>query len=318
MSHAKGSAGQSAPDYDVAIVGGGPAGLSAAIVLGRARRRVLVCDHGKPRNYAARAIHGYLGIDGISPAELRQRGGEEARRVGVEILAAEVTAVVEKRLPKHKSSRFEVSIAGRPPIVARKLLLATGLIDVLPDTENVRDFYGTSVHHCPYCDGWEHRGKRLVALGDGKAAVGLAISLRGWSPHVVACTNGQPIGEVETERLARNHIGHRAEKVVSLSGASDSLEAVHFDMGPPLACDALFFHTDKHQRSPLPAALGCEYDEDGLVITHGKQGTGVPGLFLAGDSAGHVQFAIVAAAEGAIAATAIHRELQLEDFDSGR
>ena len=301
-------------DYDVAIVGGGPAGLSAAIVLGRARRRVLLCDHGKPRNYAARAIHGYLGLEGIAPAELRQRGCDEARRGGVEIIDAEVTAACQTSSVESRYSRFELSAENRPAVTARKLLLATGLSDVLPEIENIRDFYGTSVHHCPYCDGWEHRFARLAAVGDGEAAVGLALSLRTWSSHVIACTNGGAVSPSDQERMERNRIAHRPETVVALSGRAGALESIQFNSGPALPCDALFFSADKKQRSHLPEMLGLECDGDGCVKTEGKQGTGIRGLFLAGDADGDVQFAIVAAAEGAIAATAINRELQDEDF----
>jgi thioredoxin reductase len=315
MSSVPSTSDELAFDYDVAIIGGGPAGLSAAVVLGRARRRVVLFDHGRPRNYAAGEIHGYLGREGVSPSELRQCGREDAAKVGVELLDAEVTRVQAIQCEADSPSRFEVHVAVRSPLRVRKILLATGLRDVLPEIQNIESFYGTTVHHCPYCDGWEHRGKRLAAFGDGDAAAALAMVLRAWSAQVVACSNGQAISAKHLRLLERNQIRHRAERVVELAGTEGDLEAVVFEDGPPLPCDALFFKSEKHQRSPLAAMLGCAVDDDHVELA-GKQGTGVPGVFLAGDAAGHVQFAIVAAAEGAIAATAINRELQDEDCGS--
>lgn len=297
-------------DYDVAIIGGGPAGLSAALVLGRCRRRVILLDHGRPRNYAAVEMHGYLGHDCIPPTKLRELGRAECRRYGVELVDAEATGVC---LCNETPSEFEVQVAGRGPLTARKLLLATGVRDVLPKIERIDEFYGVSVHHCPYCDGWEHRDERLAAVGQGKAAVGLALSLRTWSDRVTACTSGEPLEDADRERLTRNGIALRVETPVRLEGRDGRLERIQFAAGAPLECDALFFSSEMVQRSKLPLALGCPCDEQGLIITEGKQRAGVCGLFLAGDADGDVQFVIVAAAEGATAATAINRELQDED-----
>ncbi|MCC6494231.1 MAG: NAD(P)/FAD-dependent oxidoreductase [Pirellulales bacterium] len=300
--------------FDAAIVGGGPAGLNAAIVLGRCRRRVALMDDGKPRNYAAREIHGYLGLECASPQELRAAGRREAARYGVEFIDGEVTAVgVCSDGGDGRRSLFELQVGDRPSVRARKLLLATGVRDQLPDIENLRDFYGTTVHHCPYCDGWEHRDRRLAAVGDGVAAVGLALLLRNWSAHVVACANGRPLSAEDRARAERNGVLIREERAVRLEGQGGQVERLHFAAGPPEPCDALFFSGDMVQRSRLPLMLGCQCDERGLIMTRGKQGTGVRGLFLAGDADGDVQFAIVAAAEGAIAATAINRELQDEE-----
>jgi thioredoxin reductase len=297
-------------DYDVAIIGGGPAGLSAALVLGRCRRRVLVIDHGQPRNLAAVEMHGFLGRDGIPPLEFRAIGRRECERYGVEFVDAEVTEI---RCRCDQPSEFEVQTAGRSSLTARKLLLATGVKDCLPDIERIADFYGRTVHHCPYCDGWEHRDKRLAAVGAGEAAVGLALSLRTWSDKIIACSSGVALEKGDRDRLARNGIEHREEVPIRVEGRDLRLERLHFDQGPPLACDALFFSSDQFQRSSLPSSLGCECDAQGLIVTHDKQNAGACGLFLAGDADGDVQFAIVAAAEGATAATAINRELQDED-----
>jgi thioredoxin reductase len=173
--------------------------------------------------------------------------------------------------------------------------------------------YGSSVHHCPYCDGWEHRGERLAAYGKGRAAVGLALSLRTWSDRVVACCDGERLSEEDRALAERNEIGVREDGVVRLEGDDGELRRIHFERGAPLECDALFFNTGQVQRSDLPRRLGCSFKDDGGVRTSDRQCTDVPGLYLAGDADKDVQFVIVAAAEGATAAVAMNRELQDED-----
>lgn len=296
-------------DFDAAIVGGGPAGLSAALVLGRCRRRVVVFDHGRPRNRRAAAVHGFLGHDGIDPRDLRALGRREAAFYGVVFVDREATAV--RCLPGDVTT-FEVSAEGTV-VRVRKLLLATGVSDTVPQIGNIEAFYGTSVHHCPYCDGWEHRDQRLVAFGEGSAAIGLALLLKVWSKSVTACTHGGSCAVQDLQRLNGCGIPCRTEPVIRLEGDGGILQQIVFAEGPPLACDALFFHSDHFQHSPLPAMAGCRMKDDAHVHTSPKQSTGVRGLYLAGDADGDVQFAIVAAAEGATAATAINKELVEED-----
>jgi thioredoxin reductase len=298
--------------YDVAIIGGGPAGLSAALVLGRSRRRVIVCDHGEPRNYAAHAVHGYLGLDGVLPAELRKTGVEEGEKYGVKFVTSKVVSGSCEET--EGLSVFLLGLQNGRSVRARKILLATGVKDELPDILGFDAFYGVSAHHCPYCDGWEHADKRLVAYGKGEAGAKLAITLLGWSKNVTCCTDGVPLDDALTSRLRNYGIGYRPEKIKELSGSDSILKEVRFSEGDQLPTDAFFFSAGQGQRSSLPERLGCKCDGEGLVISKGKQGTGVRGLFLAGDADGDVQFAVVAAAEGAIAATAINSELQEDDY----
>jgi thioredoxin reductase len=293
--------------YDVAIVGGGPAGLSAALVLVRACRRVVLFDEGQPRNQAARAVNCYLGVAEKSPDAFRELGRQQVLAMGAEIVDAGIRAVCRVE------GGFELEPSAGAPIRSRKLLLATGVKDILPDVENIRDFYGRSVHHCPYCDGWEHRDQKLVGLGDGDAAARLALQLKGWSTRVTACSNGRAIARKHRSRLEANGVQYRAERAVRLEGVDGKLRQLVFESGASLACDALFFTSGQVQRSELPRMLGCKESPKNQVVTGEKQSTGKRGLFLAGDVDGDVQFAIVAAAEGAIAATAINRELQEED-----
>jgi thioredoxin reductase len=301
--------------YDVVIVGGGPAGESAALILARCRRRVVVVDSGRPRNAAAVAMHGFLSRDGTPPAEMSRLGRDELRRYGVEwVHGLAVSANCSPRREGTGQSAFEVKLEDGREFIGRKLLLATGVIDVLPEIEGVGQFYGQSVHHCPYCDGWEHRDEVIAALGEGSKAVGLALNLLTWSRRVVACTEGGPVDAALLERAAVQGIAVREERVVRLEGEGRRLRRLIFEGGEPLKCAALFFNTGHYQRSMLPAGLGCEYDDAGHVVTHDKQRTRQKGFFLAGDADGDVQFVIIAAAEGARAAVGINRELQEEDI----
>lgn len=300
--------------HDAIIIGGGPAGLSAALILGRCRRRILVIDRGHPRNEWARHAHGYLTRDNIEPAELLRLGREELTRYGVEFRAAE--AVDASRAdPRSNASTFRVSLDSGETLGARKLLLATGIKDILPEIPGLRELYGRSVHHCPYCDGWEHKDEPLVALGPGKAAIGLGLSLLTWSREVTACTQGDGDGvdEAALRRAAAAGLKIRDEPVERLALRDGRLDSVVFSDGGSIPAGGVFFNTAQIQRSPLAAKLGCKFRPGGGVASSDRQCTDVPGLYIAGDADKDVQFLIVAAAEGATAAVSINRELQDED-----
>jgi thioredoxin reductase len=297
---------------DAIIVGGGPAGLSAALVLARCRRSVLVFDDGHPRNSASTASHNFLSRDGVPGLDLLRFAREDLQRYGVNVVAARVVharcAATSRDCDR---TTFEVTLATGQTHRCRKLLLATGVRDVLPEIDGFAHFYGRGVHHCPYCDAYEYGDGRLVAFGEATHAAGLAMSLRTWSDRITVCTDASPLPEAQRQRLKRNGVAVREESIARLEG-DDRLRRVVFDDGAPLDCDALFFSTSQTQQSDLPRMLGCEIDDNGKVVTQRKQHTCVSGLYLAGDADGDVQFLIVAAAEGATAATAINRDLQDE------
>jgi thioredoxin reductase len=297
--------------FDVAIIGGGPAGLSAASMLGRCRRRTVVYDFGRPRNWATGGAHGYLGLEGTSPQVLLERGQLEARKYGVEIAKSQVQSIHCNSLeeqPRH----FSI-YADDGNVATRAVLLATGVKDQLPPIMGFAEYFGRSVHHCPYCDGWEHRDQRLVAFGEKSSAVPFAVSLLRWSSDVTHCSNGRLLGVDERRMLARNGVTLEEDRIIELKGRDGILQSVLFSSGRSLECDAIFYNHHAHSISALVSDLGCRLNEEGFIHTDKSHGTSVAGVFAAGDLDGEVQMAIVAAAEGLVAAMEINQFLQHEE-----
>lgn len=296
--------------YDVIIVGAGPAGLSAALVLGRCRRNVLVCDSGQPRNAASHGLHGFITRDGIEPKEFLRIAREQLSRYEtIELRDATVVAGLRE------NDRFVLTTADGSHIASRKLLLATGVVDELPPVEGLDQFYGTSVFHCPYCDGWEMRDQPIAIYGRGENGSGLAVEMTLWSRDLVLCTDGpsELTGE-HREKLAKFKIPVREDRIARLEGKDRVLEQIVFETGENLARRAMFFSTGWKQRSDLADSLGCQLTKEGCVDTGEYEATSVHGVYVAGDASRMVQFVIVAAAEGAQAAVAINKELIKEDL----
>jgi thioredoxin reductase len=300
---------------DVIIVGGGPAGLSAALVLGRCRRRAILFDAGHPRNEASHALHGYLTRDGISPADFLKIGREQLAPYDT-IELRHVKVVDAER----GDCRFTATVEGGERFSARMLLLATGLVDELPQIEGFRQFYGVTAHTCPYCDGWEHRDQPLAVVGDNKEAADLALELLLWSRDVVLCTNGAP----ECSRDVLDPMEHNGVRIIDapiarLEGTASKLERVRFRDGTQIARTALFFSPGQHQRSHLAEKLGCEFcDDDGCIQCGENAATSVPGVYAAGNASRGVQLVIAAAAEGMQAAFAINTALLEADAARGK
>jgi thioredoxin reductase len=297
--------------YDVVIVGAGPAGLSAALMLGRCRRSVLICDTRRPRNAASRAMHGFLTRDGLPPLEFLAMARDQLTPYEtVELRDVAVTAA-----ECQPNGRFVVDLATGERVHCRKLLIATGVVDNLPQHPGFRELYGSSVFHCPYCDGWEVRDTAMAVYGRGDRGLGLSLELTVWSRDLVLCTDGpSEIDDDGMARLERNGIRVIEDPVARLEGTDGILNHVVFENGTRLPRRVLFFTTGQSQRSDLSVRLGCEFNEKGTVMTGKYETTHVRGLYVAGDASRAVQWVVVAAAEGAEAAFAINTDLIKEDL----
>lgn len=299
-----------APTRDVLIVGGGPAGLSAALMLARARRRVLICDAGQPRNRHSGRLGGFLTRDGANPAEFLQIARKELSAYDTAELRENTKICSARRL----ESGFEVEAISGEKFSARKLLIATGMTDVLPAIPGIDRFYGRSVWHCPYCDGYEHRDQQVAVHGRDGKALALALELTGWTSRLVIVSDGPPnLGAAQRRLLETHEIALREEPIAHLEGAEGQLEHIVFASGARLAADALFFHSEGYADVELVSSLGVSVRRNGSVRTGSYGKTGVSGVFIAGDASRHVQLAIIAAGEGAAAAFAINTELLKQD-----
>jgi thioredoxin reductase len=294
-----------ASTYDAIIIGGGPAGLTCGIFLARYRRPVLLLDSGKPRNYASRAIHGFLGQHDIPPLELLRRGRGEAETAGVEFCDCTASSVTKV------GDIFEVETSAGL-WRARRVVLAYGVRDTLPDIPNVADYYGASVFHCPDCDGYEVADRRIGVIGWGKRVVGLALKLLQWSDRITIMLDGheREWTQEQTSKLLAESIAIRDEKVLSLEGRDGLVEAAVLSTGERVPLDAIFFTIGVARSCNLAEGLGCTVDDEhsNIVVDAHKQ-TSIEGIYAIGDLAAGSQLAITSAADGAIAAIAINRSL---------
>ena len=296
--------------WDVVIAGAGPAGLSAALVLGRACRRVLICDTGTPRSWASKRMYAYLSRDGVSPDVFRREARREvARYPQVRFLPVEVTAA--RRVP----DGFEVTLGAHQRVRCRKLLIATGLYDLVPKIPGFLECFGRSVFQCPYCDGWELRNEAIAVYGRRQRGLEMARALTAWSRDIVLFTDG-PARYTRTQlrELESNGIRLVETRVVGLEATRGRLRAVSCADGEMVRRRALFFDTPSRPQSRLAESIGCRFARHGGILSGRYEATSVPGVFVAGNILRDVQLSIVAAAEGARAAFGINRTLTREDF----
>jgi thioredoxin reductase len=294
------------PPYDCLIVGGGPAGLTAAIFLGRYCLRVILIDEGRPRNYASRGIHGFLGQHGILPFELLKRGRAEAEESGVELREGRVTTI------QKVGDLFECTLASGECIPARRIVLAYGVRDTIPDIPDIESYYGRSVHHCPDCDGYEVRGKRIGVIGWGKKVAATALKLLQWSTDVVVFTHGHPRewDEEEQSKLLAEGIDVKDEEVLALDGEEGIVRYAVLATGERVPVQSLFFNIKVERSCDLAEQLGCECDDPKPdVQVNDQRCTSVEGVWAVGDIIPGSQLAITSAADGALAAIDINRSL---------
>lgn len=290
--------------YDVVIIGGGAAGLSAALLLGRARRRVAVVDDGQPRNGRADHIHGYLTRDGVPPARFLELAREEVEGYGVELIKACAEEV-------HADRR--VSLDDGRILAARQVILASGLRDVLPEIEGADDRWGRDFFQCPYCHGWEVQGHVLAVLGTAETSVQQTLLLRQFSSDVTLFTHD--MGELSPEATAS--LAARGIKVIdgrvsALVAEAGSLSGVRLEDGQVYPCEALFYEPQAAVNTSILNVPGCGTSDDGCLSTDETGRTGVDGVWAVGNAADPAAQVVVAAGDAYRLAVAVNAEL-LED-----
>jgi len=291
--------------YDVVVVGGGAAGLSAALVLGRARRRVAVIDAGAPRNAPAAHMHGFLSRDGMPPAALLEAARAEVHSYGVDIVEDEVVEI---------TTGFTVLLAGGSSIAARRLLIATGAVDELPDIPGARERWGRDFLHCPYCHGWEVRDEPIGVIGTGIGSVDHAQLLRQWSEDVIFFSHSTAVSASERRALEARAIELIEGPVARLSIVDDRLDAVELGDGRSFPRTAVFVRPALQARpAGLLASLGYELDDAGFARVDATGRTSAPGVWVAGNAANPRAQVVTAAGEGSAAAIAINADLVDED-----
>ncbi|WP_405641558.1 NAD(P)/FAD-dependent oxidoreductase [Streptomyces sp. NBC_00019] len=299
--------------YEVIVIGGGAAGLSAALVLGRARRRTLVIDAGEPRNAPAAHMQGYLTRDGMPPAEFLALGREEIARYGVELVedsAVDVTA------------DFTVTLASGRTVQARRLVIATGLKDELPPVPGVAERFGRDVLHCPYCHGWEVRDQAFGVLATTPLSVHQALMVSQWSKDVTFFLHELPETDLSAEdlrRLAAASVKVVPGEVAELVVAEDRLTAVRLKDGKTFAREIVFTAPRAVPQTDLLARLGAKLNETpfgSYPVVDPTGQTTVPGVWAVGNAMGFGEQVINAAAGGYRAGATINGDLLMADLDA--
>jgi len=294
--------------FDIVIAGGGPAGLSAALALGRARKRVLVCDAGGRRNAAAEHVHNFVTRDGITPAAFRAVGREQLGAYPQVVIRDEAVQAI-----RGERGAFEVRLSGQT-VTARRVLLCTGLIDEMLQVPGFRELWGRSIFQCPYCHGWELRDLRWAYLATSVEPLQhFPGVLRGWTRHVTVLTDGKlEVPQALRERFHATGVQLETRPILQLVAADGRLRHIELAGGEPLACDALFAHPPQ-QQVPFVRELGLALDAYGSVQADPMtRETSIPGIYAAGDLATRMQAAVFAAAAGMQAAAALNHELSAE------
>lgn len=299
-----------ADHYDVVIIGGGAAGLSAALLLGRARRRVAVVDAGEPRNMRAEHIHGYLTRDGVPPLKFLELAREEVQRYGVELIDATAEEVYPDR---------RVCLDDGRTLAARQVILASGLRDVLPDIEGADAHWGKNLFQCPYCHGWEYQDRALAVLGTGESSVQQALLVRQFSEDVTLLTH--EMGALDDEAFASlTACGVEVVqgRVRALVAGPESLTGVRLEGGEVLPCDALFYEPGATVDTSIVKVPDCRTSENGCVSTDEFGRTGVQGVWAVGNAADPAAQVVVAAGDAYRLAVAVNAELLDDDVAGAR
>ena len=289
--------------YDVVIVGGGAAGLSAALVLARARRSVVVVDSGQPRNAAAAHMHGFLSRDGLAPRELLAIGRAESAAYGAEHVAGIVTEIYRT------DTGFRVEMSDRAPLSARRVLVTTGLHDDIPDIPGARERWGIDLLHCPYCHGYEVRDQPLGVLGGTPDAVEHALLVRQWSQDVIFFPNSDQLSDTDAQRLAALGVAVAPGVVTRIVTHDRHIHGVELNGNDVVARSAVFVRPRMVANDSLLTALGAATRDDGAIAVDLTGRTSIPGIWAAGNAVNPRAQVITAAGEGSAAAIAINNDL---------
>ncbi|WP_282019492.1 NAD(P)/FAD-dependent oxidoreductase [Planomicrobium okeanokoites] len=295
---------------DCAVIGGGPAGLNASLVLGRSRRKTVLFDDNKPRNAVVSESHGFITRDGVDPQEFKRIGHEElAKYPDVEIQKQRVVRVYKE------DGLFHLEAEDGAVFQAKRIILAMGFKEVLPDVDRVAEFYGKSLFSCPFCDGWEMRDKALVVISDNEAASHMVKVASNWTEDLIYCTNGRQLLEEEKSLLESRGIQVYEEKIRALNGVSGKLAEILFEDGRAISREGGFITPEWMLASDIAASLGCKLNDRGGVESDAMKRTNIEGVYACGDVslAGASQL-IFAAAEGSMAAISINAAMIEEEF----
>lgn len=295
---------------DVVIIGGGPAGMSAALVAGRGKQNVLLIDEEKPRNSVTKESHAFLTRDGIKPEDFREKGRQDLLKYpSISIKNDRIISMV--KLP---DDSFEMTTYSGVNIHTKNIVLATGLKETLPTVKNIEHYYGTSIFSCPFCDGWEMKDRSLILIIESIQAFHLTKLLKNWTDDLVIATNGNYFLESEhKENLALNNIRLIEEKIVELKGDNGELQSVVFESGEKLQRIGGFCATVLDNTLPFIEQLGIEVDDYGYISTDSMGHTNVPSIYAAGEITGPSQL-IVSASQGHMAGMGIIADTSEANF----
>lgn len=296
---------------DCAVIGGGPAGLNASLVLARSKRKTILFDNNEPRNALTKESHGFITRDGINPSELRRIAQEELRMYpDIQIKNQKVQTV------NKDDQQFIVRTEDGKVYKAKKVILATGLKEILPNVQQINQFYGSSIFSCPFCDGWELRDRPLAIIAENIRAFHMTKIVYNWSKDLIVCTNGHQILSNEQKNILESKgIKTYEQEITSLFGENGNLEKIKFYDGTIVTRNGGFIAPESEQTSSIGQSLGCELNEQGGIKTDIVGRTNVEGVFASGDStiSGPSQL-VIAAAEGNKAAMGVNAALIEENF----
>lgn len=294
---------------DCAIIGGGPAGLSAALVVGRGRKQVIVFDNELPRNRVTQESHGFITNDGMTPFEIRQAGEADLQKYPhIEIKRSQIVDIQKKEesftLLTHEGDAFE----------AKKIILATGLQDILPEIEGIHDVYGKTLFSCPFCDGWELKEKALALIAENQRALHMAKLLSNWTKNLIVFTNGHVLAEEDKTLLTAHSIQVIDVPIVSIDHDNGQLRSLQLANGEIVNREGGFVASEFKQSAPFAEKLGCQMTKNAGIETDILGRTTVSGVFACGDNLGGPAQLVLAAAAGSQAGMGVIHDLVQEEF----